>query len=138
MRYLLGQSVIGHRLGAENAAALSPLMITGLLKQERFESIEARSAECEIRKKSRRGQQRECGLFRTKRRAHLPAKKESFLENKGKTMREGRGDGERPGPGELEQSVSKTSRGPQHFTGPPGDETDITQIQKIRQCVIAE
>jgi hypothetical protein len=37
----------------------------------------------------------------------------------------------------LEKCDTKTSRGPQHFTGPPRDETDITQNKKIRQCVFA-
>jgi hypothetical protein len=31
----------------------------------------------------------------------------------------------------------ETSRGPQHFAGPPRNESDITQIKKIRQCVFA-
>jgi hypothetical protein len=37
----------------------------------------------------------------------------------------------------LEKCGAKTSRGPQHFAGPPRDETDITQNKKIRQCVFA-
>jgi len=32
---------------------------------------------------------------------------------------------------------TKTSRGPQHFAGPPRNETDITQNKKFRQCVFA-
>jgi hypothetical protein len=30
---------------------------------------------------------------------------------------------------------AETSRGPQHFAGPPRNETDITQNKKFRQCV---
>jgi hypothetical protein len=37
----------------------------------------------------------------------------------------------------LEECYAKTSRGPQHFAGPPRNETDITQNKKIRQCVFA-
>jgi hypothetical protein len=37
-------------------------------------------------------------------------------------------------PVEFEKCGTKTSRGPKHFTGPPRDKTDITQIKKIRQC----
>jgi hypothetical protein len=42
-----------------------------------------------------------------------------------------------PRPGGLEKVDAKTSRGPQHFTGPPRNETDITQNKKIGQWVIA-
>jgi len=37
----------------------------------------------------------------------------------------------------LEKFYTKTSRGPQHFAGPPRNETDITQNKKFRQCVFA-
>jgi hypothetical protein len=38
----------------------------------------------------------------------------------------------------LEKCDTKTSRGPQHFSGPPRNETDITQNKKIRQCVFVK
>src|SRR5713226_1043959 len=55
----------------------------------------------------------------------------------GQTIERGRDHCERPGPVGLEKFDTKTSRGPQHFAGPPRNETDITQIKKIRQCVIS-
>src|SRR5713226_330981 len=55
----------------------------------------------------------------------------------GQTIERGRDHCERPRPAGLEKFDTKTSRGPQHFTGPPRNETDITQNKKIRQCVFA-
>src|SRR5260370_2275972 len=55
----------------------------------------------------------------------------------GQTIGRGRDRRERPRPAGLEKFDAKTSRGPQHFTGPPRDETDITQNKKIRHCVFA-
>src|SRR5229473_6322975 len=52
-------------------------------------------------------------------------------------MEKGRNACERPGPVGLEERSLNPSRGPQHFAGPPRNETDITQIKKIRQCVIS-
>jgi len=53
-------------------------------------------------------------------------------------MEEGRNACERPGPVGLEERSLNPSRGPQHFAGPPRNKTDITQIKKIRQCVISK
>src|SRR5205823_7469015 len=50
----------------------------------------------------------------------------------------GRNRWKRPRPDELGKFDTKTSRGPQHFAGPPRNETDITQNKKFRQCVFAE
>src|SRR5713226_427676 len=55
----------------------------------------------------------------------------------GQTIERGRDHCERPGPVGLEKFDTKTSRGPQHFAGPPKNETHITQNKKIRQCVFA-
>jgi hypothetical protein len=55
----------------------------------------------------------------------------------GNLIGKGRDRGERPRPGELEIVDAKTSRGPQHFPGPPRNETDITQNKNFRQCVFA-
>ncbi|PYU51605.1 MAG: hypothetical protein DMG48_09130 [Acidobacteria bacterium] len=49
----------------------------------------------------------------------------------------GRNRWKRPRPDELGKFDPKTSRGPQHFAGPPRNETDITQNKKFRQCVFA-
>src|SRR6266550_6784582 len=55
----------------------------------------------------------------------------------GQTTERGRDHCERPGPVGLEKFDTNTSRGPQHFAGPPRNETDITQNKKFRQCVFA-
>src|SRR6266436_6030111 len=55
----------------------------------------------------------------------------------GQTAARARPHCERAGPVGLGKCDTKTSRGPQHFAGPPRNETDITQIKKFRQCVIS-
>src|SRR5712692_6319844 len=62
---------------------------------------------------------------------------ESLFGRTGNSIGEGRERWERPRPAGLEKFDTNTSRGPQHFTGPPRNETDITQNKKIRQCVFA-
>src|SRR5438132_5295213 len=61
----------------------------------------------------------------------------NFFGWAGKTIGRGRNRCKRPRPDELGKVDTKTSRGPQHFAGPPRNETDITQNKKFRQCVFA-
>jgi len=67
----------------------------------------------------------------------LSAVREYLLGWAGKTIGRGRNRWKRPRPDELGKFDTKTSRGPQHFAGPPRNETDITQNKKFRQCVFA-